>query len=65
MQQVQRLTATQVADRTTLPLGTVRYYIHNGTLPSYKLGRRRFVDSDVLDAWIDNQKATTSRGGAA
>lgn len=45
---------------------TLRYWRYKGDGPrSYRLGRHTFYDLADLDAWVDEQKAATSRGGAA
>ncbi|WP_237089621.1 helix-turn-helix transcriptional regulator [Nocardioides dokdonensis] len=53
----------EVADRTRLPVGTLRWFRHQGTGPrSAKVGRRiMYREADVL-AWIDDQFGTESRG---
>ncbi|MEE1617323.1 helix-turn-helix transcriptional regulator [Brachybacterium sp. J153] len=58
------LTEQDVVNMTGLARGTLAYWRHAGQGPrSYKLGRRvRYDESDVL-AWIQQQKAATSRGG--
>lgn len=59
------LTEQDVVSMTGLARGTLAYWRHAGQGPrSYKLGRRvRYDETDVL-AWIQQQKAATSRGGA-
>jgi hypothetical protein len=43
---------------------TLRYWRYAGTGPrSYRLGRRCYYDVVDLNAWIDEQKAATGRGG--
>ena len=61
------LTTDEVSEQTGVPVGTLRYRRHAGIGPrSYTLGGRRvrYDPEDVL-AWLDEQKAATSRGGAA
>lgn len=60
------LTVTQVSDETLTPVGTLRYWRHNGTGPeSFKLGRRVVYRRSAVDAWIAAQELATTRGGAA
>lgn len=63
------LTVEQVAQLTTIPVGTLRYWRHldNGTGPrSFKLGPRRVVyrRGDV-DAWIAQQYGAAERKTSA
>ncbi|MGP5258650.1 helix-turn-helix transcriptional regulator [Brachybacterium paraconglomeratum] len=60
------LTEKEVSAMTGLAPGTLRYWRHTGEGPrSYRLGRSvRYDVQDVRD-WIAEQKAATSRGGAA
>ncbi|MFD0000770.1 helix-turn-helix transcriptional regulator [Nocardia sp. NPDC127526] len=51
---------------TGIPEATWRYWAHIGSGPaSFKLGHRRVWRESVLMAWIAEQEATTTRGGAA
>lgn len=60
------LSTDEVSEQTGIPAGTLRYMRHCNTGPrSYTLGRSvRYDPIDVAD-WLEQQKATTSRGGAA
>jgi DNA-binding transcriptional MerR regulator len=61
------LSTTEVSEQTGVPVGTLRYWRHAGIGPrSYTLGGRsvRYDPTDVQH-WLDEQKAATSRGGAA
>ncbi|MFD6178083.1 MULTISPECIES: helix-turn-helix transcriptional regulator [unclassified Isoptericola] len=54
-----------VAERTGMPEGTLRFLRHEGKGPrSFKVGRRVAYYEDDVDAWLDEQYAATSRGGA-
>lgn len=48
------MTMEEVAAYLRLSLNGVRRLIDDGKLPSYKVGRRRFVDSEALAAMLDN-----------
>ncbi|OBK82511.1 MerR family transcriptional regulator [Mycobacterium sp. 1164985.4] len=51
------------ANRTGLPVRTLRYRRQHGLAPpSYRLGSRVMYDLADLDAWMDTQKAQTLRG---
>lgn len=58
------LTPAEVSEMTGIPTGTLRQWRHNDLGPrSWKLaGRIRYDRADVL-AWMDAQRAATSRGG--
>lgn len=61
------LTTEELAEQLGVPTGTLRYWRHAGIGPrSYTLGGRsvRYDPADVQH-WLDEQKAATSRGGAA
>lgn len=61
------LTTAEVSDLTGVPEATLRYWRTIAFGPvSYSLGRRcvRYDHEDVA-AWIAQQKATTSVGGAS
>ncbi|WP_435595179.1 helix-turn-helix transcriptional regulator [Tsukamurella tyrosinosolvens] len=51
---------------TGIPEGTWRYYAHAGIGPaSFKLGKRRVWRKSAVLAWIAEQEAASTRGGAA
>lgn len=58
----QILTTAEVAEKLRVPVGTLRYWRHNGEGPrSFKLGRSvRYYASDV-EAYIDAQYNQTDR----
>lgn len=59
------LDTKQVEELTGIPAATLRYYRATNQGPkSFKLGARavRYRKEDV-DAWIQEQYATTARGG--
>ncbi len=59
-----RLNAKDAAEYLGLSADTLRYWRYEGTGPqSYRLGRHTFYDIVDLDAWVDEQKAATARGG--
>lgn len=37
-----------------IPEGTLRYWIHQGTITSYKLGRHRRIKRSDMDAYIED-----------
>lgn len=46
----------EVADRTGIPEGTLRFWRHQGTGPkSAKLGRRLVYRESDVEGWIDAQ----------
>jgi excisionase family DNA binding protein len=46
--QSENLHFEQVAERYGFPIGTLRHWVRTGRLPSFRIGRRRFVRrSDV------------------
>lgn len=58
------LTAAEVSDMTGVPVGTLRYWRSTNHGPrSWKIGRRVAYDLDDVRAWLDTQRAATSRGG--
>lgn len=60
------LTTEQVAELTTLPVGTLKAWRHYRQGPrSFKLGGRlvRYRRADV-DAWLGEQYATTGRSAS-
>ncbi len=58
------LTTSEVAERTRLPVGTLRYFRHCGTGPeSFRLGRRVVYRRDAVEAWITAQEAAGRRAG--
>ena len=40
---------SEVAEQTSLTLGTVRQYVSSGVIPALYLGRKRVVREDVLE----------------
>lgn len=61
-----RLTTAELSEETGISESTFRYWRATGDGPrSWRLGRRVFYDREDVDAWIEAQKAATSRGGAA
>lgn len=58
------LSAAEVSDMTGVPTGTLRYWRSTNHGPrSWKIGHRVAYDLDDVNAWLDAQRATTSRGG--
>lgn len=56
----------QVAERTGIPLATLRWYRHQGTGPkTWKLGRRVVAYEDDVQRWLDEQASVSSGGDAA
>ncbi|OBB86091.1 AlpA family transcriptional regulator [Mycobacterium sp. 852002-30065_SCH5024008] len=54
------------SEYTGIPLPTLRWYRATNQGPkSYVVGGRVVYDIADLDAWLDEQKAQTLRGGAA
>lgn len=61
-----RMTSKETADYIGASQSTIRYWRACNEGPrSYTLGKRVFYDREDVDAWIEAQKAATSRGGAA
>jgi len=44
----------EVAEATRVPLSTLRYWIQNGTLKTGKIGRRRVMRREDVDALIES-----------
>lgn len=61
------LTLEEVAEKTRLPVATLRYFRHCGTGPkSAKLGRRVVYREAEVARWIDEQfAASDARNGDA
>lgn len=60
------LTTAEVSEATGIPNATLRYWRHCGTGPrSYTLGTSVRYDAADVQGWLDQQKASTSRGGNA
>jgi prophage regulatory protein len=58
------LYAPQLQQWTGTPASTWRYWAHIGSgPPSFKIGRRRVWERLTVQAWLDEQKAQTTRGG--
>lgn len=57
----------QVAERTGVPLATLRWYRHLGVggPPTWKLGRRVVAYEDEVEAWLDAQRQASAGGGTA
>jgi predicted DNA-binding transcriptional regulator AlpA len=55
----------EVAERTGIPLATLRWWrtTGNGGPPTFKLGRRVMVDEADLNAWLDEQREATGLAG--
>lgn len=61
-----RMSSKETAAYIPAPESTLRYWRACDEGPrSYTLGRRCFYDREDVDAWIEEQKSETSRGGAA
>ena len=59
-----RLTLREAAEALRIPERTLRWWRTCGTGPrSSTLGGRVFYDAADLDAWVNAEKAATSRGG--
>ncbi|GAS88887.1 helix-turn-helix transcriptional regulator [Mycolicibacterium brisbanense] len=59
----QLLRTAQVSEQTGIPAPTLRWWRHRQEGPaSFKLGRTVVYDADDLAAWIESQKARTTRG---
>lgn len=57
------LKTREVSEKTGIPVPTWRWWRHRGEgPPSFKIGKTVFYDADELDAWIQAQKAATTRG---
>lgn len=58
--------AKDCSRETGIPEGTWRYFAHIGSGPAnFKLGKRRVWRKSAVLAWIAEQEAATTRGGAA
>lgn len=56
----QIMTMAEVAEITRIPVNTLRFYRHKGTGPkSGKIGGRIMYRRADVDAWIEEQFATT------
>ena len=51
------LTASEVADRLSVPESWVRQETREGRMPHLELGRYRRYDSDAVVAWLGEQRA--------
>jgi predicted DNA-binding transcriptional regulator AlpA len=50
----------EVSEQTRIAEDTLKYWRYTGTGPPwFKLGGRVVYDSDEVDAWIEQQRATT------
>lgn len=57
------LTVNEVSERTGIPVGTLRWYRHQGDVgpKSFKLGPKRIAyKEDDVEAWIADQYANTA-----
>jgi predicted DNA-binding transcriptional regulator AlpA len=55
-----------IADRTGLPLATLRWYRHRGEgPPTFRLGRRVVGYEDEVDAWVAEQHRRGVTGGGS
>lgn len=55
------VTLAEVAEKTRIPLATLRYYRATGVGPKlWKLGGRVVAYEDDVDAWIQEQYEATS-----
>jgi excisionase family DNA binding protein len=52
----QLLRLERVAELTSTPLATVRYWVQAGKLPAYKPGRHQLVKEEDLTAFLDASK---------
>ena len=57
----------EIADRTGVPLATLRWYRHKGEggPRTWKLGRRVVAYADDVEAWINAQVSASYGGDAA
>jgi len=52
------LTLEEVANKTRIPLATLRYWRSTGTGPStFRLGRRVMAYESAVDSWIEAEAA--------
>lgn len=63
---MERLVSThQVAEMTTLPVGTLGWLRHQGHGPRfYKLGRRVVYKQSDVEAWLEERLAEGTKGSA-
>lgn len=60
----QRVKIERASEITGVPVGTLRFWRATDQGPrSYVIGRRLWYDISDLEAWIENQKAQSLRGG--
>jgi DNA-binding transcriptional MerR regulator len=63
---IERVKVEGASQITGVPVGTLRFWRATDQGPrSYVIGRRLWYDVADLDAWLDEQKAQSARGGAA
>jgi len=57
----------QIADRTGIPVATLRYYRHLGAggPPTWKLAGRVVSYEDEVDAWIEEQRIAEQESRSA
>jgi predicted DNA-binding transcriptional regulator AlpA len=56
----------QIADRTGVPLATLRWYRHRGLgPPTFRLGRRVVAFEEEVDAWVAEQHRQGVTGGGS
>ncbi|NIG52505.1 helix-turn-helix domain-containing protein [Chitinophaga sp. Cy-1792] len=53
------LNLAEAANVLRKPVGTVRYYIHQKSLPAIKVGKGYVVKHSALMAWVDEFKVST------
>lgn len=57
------LTVPEVAEMLRTPPATLRYWRHVGDgPPSFKIGRRVMYRAEDVEAWLEQQYATTASG---
>lgn len=60
------LRLSEIAERTGVPIATLRWYRHTGAggPRTWRLGRRVVAYEDDVDAWIERQAAAEDDGAA-
>jgi hypothetical protein len=57
------LRTTEISDQTGIPVPTLRWWRHRGEgPPSFKLGKTVFYAAEDLAAWVESQRAKTTKG---
>ncbi len=54
------LSLQQSADWLGISIWSIRTLIHNGSLPTVRIGRRILIDREDLDRWIEEHKEQLS-----